>query len=331
MVHKTHEKVASVTEPFVLPGLPQQLEIARIQLPTPLNALSSQYDAVYKEIRESEAAADGIVVNSFDGFEAGYSRLLEESMGKKVWMIGPVSLSNKDSKDLAERGNKASVDETKCKSWLDSMSPSSVVYVCFGSLATFGPSQLAELGSGLLASNRPFLWVIKSVPNEEVDRWLLENFTDESKCLVIRGWAPQAMILSHEAVGGFVTHCGWNSTLECVCAGLPMLTWPKFSEQFLNEKLVVEVLKVGVSLGVKTPTDWQDGEKDEVVVGREEIVEAVGRLMGEGAEAEWRRMRAKEFAEMAKGAMEEGGSSNLNLTMLIQYALDYHQSGKNLV
>jgi len=95
---------------------------------------------------------------------------------------------------------------------------------------------------------------------------LPENFADESKCLVIRGWAPQAMILSHVAVGGFVTHCWWNSTFEGVCAGLPLLTWPIFAEQCLNEKLVGEVLKIGVSFGVTAPTEQTGEVTDDVVV-----------------------------------------------------------------
>jgi len=99
-------------------------------------------------------AADGIVINSFDELEVGYRTLLEKSTGKKAWMIGPVSLCNKGDKDLAERGNKASIHVAKCKSWLDTMSSNSVAYVCFGSMGSLGPSQLIELGSSLLASNR---------------------------------------------------------------------------------------------------------------------------------------------------------------------------------
>lgn len=321
-VHKVHETGSSDSEPFMLPGLPQQIEITRKQLPWQFQA-SHQYQEIYEDIRKSEIGADGIVINSFDELEAGYSGLLEKSTGKKAWMIGPVSLCSRGSKDLAERGNKTSIDETKCKSWLDSMGTKTVVYVCFGSMSTFAPAQLIELGSGLLASNRPFIWVINPVQNSDVDNWLSENFSDESKCLLIRGWAPQAMILPHVAIGGFVTHCGWNSTLEGVCAGLPLLTWPMFAEQFLNEKLVVEVLKIGVPVGVKEPTDWAVKVKDEVLLQREEIAKAVERLMEEGEEAEERRRTAKEFAAMANIALEEGGSSGLNLTMLVQFALNY--------
>ena len=73
----------------------------------------------------------------------------------------------------------------------------------------------------------------------------------KGKGLIIRGWAPQVLILDHEAVGGFMTHCGWNSTIESIAAGVPMVTWPLYAEQFCNEKLVKDVLKIGVDVGRK--------------------------------------------------------------------------------
>ncbi|KAM0933376.1 putative UDP-glucuronosyl/UDP-glucosyltransferase [Dioscorea sansibarensis] len=125
------------------------------------------------------------------------------------------------------------------------------------------------------------------------------------------------MILSHQAVGGFMTHCGWNSTLEGVTAGVPMITWPHFAEQFINEKLIVQVLKIGVSVGVKRPTKWGDDNGDAVVVEKEMVEKAVTRLMGDGEEAEEMRKRAKVLGEMAGRAMGEGGSSYQNLSNLI--------------
>ena len=132
---------------------------------------------------------------------------------------------------------------------------------------------------------------------------------------MIRGWAPQLLILSHPAIGGFLTHCGWNSTLEGICAGLPMITWPLFAEQFYNEKLMVQVLKIGVSLGVEFVVSWA-GEKFGVVLKREEFKRAINQLMEEGEAAQERRKRARELGEMAKTAIE--GSSYLNMKLLIQ-------------
>ncbi|KAF7818693.1 UDP-glycosyltransferase 73D1-like [Senna tora] len=99
--------------------------------------------------------------------------------------------------------------------------------------------------------------------------------------VVIKGWAPQILILSHAAIGGFLTHCGWNSTIEGVCAGVPMVTWPLFAEQFLNEKLIVQVLKMGVRVGVEVPVRWGDENKVGVSIKRERIKEAIEECMEE--------------------------------------------------
>ena len=124
--------------------------------------------------------------------------------------------------------------------------------------------------------------------------------------LVIRDWAPQMLILNHAAVGGFVTHCGWNSTLEAVSAGVPMVTWPRYADQFYNEKLVVELLKVGVGVG---SMDYASKLEARRVIGGEVVAEAIGRVMGDGEEAEAIRERARVLGEKASCAVEKDGSS----------------------
>lgn len=141
---------------------------------------------------------------------------------------------------------------------------------------------------------------------------------NERRGLLIRGWAPQILILSHLAVGAFLTHCGWNSTLEGVCAGVPMITWPMFAEQFLNEKLAVQLLEIGVSVGVQTVGRIFAEDNCEGLVEREVVRAAVEKVMSEGIEGEETRRRARVFGEMAKKAMEEGGSSYLNMRLFIQ-------------
>lgn len=117
------------------------------------------------------------------------------------------------------------------------------------------------------------------------------------------------LILDHQATGGFLTHCGWNSLLEGVASGLPMVTWPVGAEQFYNEKLVTQVLKTGVSVGV---------QKMIQVVGDFISREKVERAVREVMVGEERRKRAKELAEMAKNAVKEGGSSDLELDKLME-------------
>lgn len=173
------------------------------------------------------------MVNSFEELEPEYVEEFGRVRGGKVWCIGPVSLRNKDDSDKLERGSKSLVDENKCLEWLDLQGPGSVVYVCFGSLGRFTTPQLVEIGLGLEVSGRPFVWVVREGKSEEFENWMAEDGFEErnrGKGVLVRGWAPQVLILSHPTVGGFVTHCGWNSTLEGVCAGVPMVTWPLFAD-----------------------------------------------------------------------------------------------------
>ncbi|XVF45100.1 hypothetical protein PTKIN_Ptkin02bG0178800 [Pterospermum kingtungense] len=128
-------------------------------------------------------------------------------------------------------------------------------------MADFTAAQLIEIALGLEASGQHFIWVVRKQNNNNGnDDCLPEGFEErvEGHGLIIRGWAPQMLILDHEAVGGFVTHCGWNSILEGITAGVPMVTWPLSAEQFLNEKLVTNVLKIGIVVGInKTANCWE--------------------------------------------------------------------------
>ncbi|KAF3956552.1 hypothetical protein CMV_018331 [Castanea mollissima] len=137
---------------------------------------------------------------------------------------------------------------------------------------------------------------------------------DEHECLKRLGSKKPnlvVLILEHESVGGFVTHCGWNSTLEGISAGLPMVIWPVFTKQFYNEKLVTDVLKIGVGVGAQ---QWIKLVGD--YIKKEALEKAVKEVLV-GEKAEERRGRAKALREMAKRAVEEGGSSYTDLGVLI--------------
>ncbi|KAF8389395.1 hypothetical protein HHK36_026090 [Tetracentron sinense] len=224
-----HQMATTDSEPFLVPGLPDQIEITRTQLPGTFVS-SPDLDDFHDKVREAEVMAYGVVVNSFKELELGYFEEYERAIQKKVWCIGPLSLCNKDNLDKFERGNKGPIDKNQCLSWLDSMKQNSVIYACLGSQCHLVPSQLIELGLGLEASGWPFIWVIKTEDRfSELEKWFLEEGYEErikGRGLLIKGWAPQVLILSHPAIRGFLTHCGWNSALEGVCAGVPMITWP---------------------------------------------------------------------------------------------------------
>nr|KYP45093.1 Anthocyanin 3'-O-beta-glucosyltransferase [Cajanus cajan] len=213
---------------------------------------------------------------------------------RRAWYIGPLSLCNQNQ-DKAKRGKQACVDEGEILKWLDSRKPNSVVYVCFGSIANFSESQLREIAKGL--------------------EWLPEGFErrTEGRGVIIWGWAPQVLILEHPGVGAFVTHCGWNSTLEAVSAGVPMVTWPVAAEQFYNHKFVTQILQIGIPVGV---------QKMVRVVGdsisSEALHKALNRIMV-GEEAEAIRNRASKLAELARAAVQPNGSSYAHFTHFIQH------------
>lgn len=319
--HGIYDRITDDFEPVLVPDLPQPIEVTKAQAPGFFGAPG--WEKFRSEALEEESAADGVVMNTFDELEHSYIELYEKVIGKEIWTIGPLCLCNKDLDNKAARGNKSAIDHHRILSWLDSRKPKSVLYISFGSLVRTRPWQLIEVGCALEASNQPFIWVIKDRERtSEVDKWLLEGFEERvsTRGLVIKGWAPQVVILSHPAIGGFMTHCGWNAILEAVSAGVPVITWPYFADQFLNEKLAVDELGIGVALGVKMPYYYLKDDSP-LLAKRDDIEKAVSRLMDKGEEGEGRRKRAKELAEKAVSAMEGGGSSMGNISRLIQYAL----------
>lgn len=211
---------------------------------------------------------------------------------------------------MAARGtNTLSPDADSCLRWLDTKDANSVVYVSFGTLTSFSTGELRELARGLHLSGKNFVWVLRGA-GAESSEWMPEDFAElmerGERGFIVRGWAPQMLILNHAALGGFVTHCGWNSTLEAVSAGVPMVTWPRYADQFNNEMLIVEVLKVGVSIGAK---DYASSVETHEVIGGEVIAESISRLMGNTEEGDAIQKKAKDLGVKARSAVENGGSS----------------------
>eukprot|EP01018_Ginkgo_biloba_P036066 Gb_27271 [translate_table: standard] len=193
-------------------------------------------------------------------------------------------------------------EELQCLDWLDKQSPQSVIYVSFGSLTVLNGRQLEELALGLEATQRPFLWVLRSDLMDGTTAVLPPGFEERIRdrgCLV--SWAPQLSVLSHPSIACFVTHCGWNSTLESISMGVPMICWPYFADQFLNRAYVVEAWNTGLALNAN-----KDG-----IIEKGEIKEAVQRLV---MEEEWAEMkkRVMKLKESARDAITEGGSSSIN-------------------
>ncbi|KAL8214492.1 hypothetical protein R6Q57_003941 [Mikania cordata] len=316
------DEVDSDSKYFVMPGLPDRIEVTKPQAWTWGKGDTKESTALFERMQEANKDAIGIVVNSFEELEPKYFEELTKAKDKKVWCIGPVSLSNKSFQDKAERGNKGEIKGHDCLKWLGSRESGSVIYVCLGSLLYASTEQAIELGLGLESSNIPFLWFIRKT-SEEFERWLSKERYEErikGRGLMVLGWAPQILILSHLAIGGFVTHCVWNSTLEGISSRIPMVTWPQFAEQFLNERFIIDVLKIGVKIGVKVSVLFTKLEESKEIIKRDGVKEAVEALMKNDEEGEARRKRCRELGVKAKRAMEEaeGGSSHRNITSMIQ-------------
>lgn len=319
--NKLYENTNPYTDSFLVPDIPHKVELKGYQSPffRRINVAQNQIAGTQNATEEKPYPIGGMLVNSFEEMEAWYFRLFKDHI--KVYGIGPVSLCHKEILDKANRGQKASVDANRCLSWLDSMKPGSVIYACFGSLSCIPTSQSVEIGLGLESSNQPFIWVIReTIYSADIGRWLETTKIEqrvEGRGLVIRGWAPQLLILSHPSIGGFLTHCGWNSTLEGVCAGVPMITWPMFEEQFVNEKFVTDVLEIGVSISGEARLSSK-----EVIIKSERVKAAIEDLMN-GEKAGDIKRRARELGVLANKAAKEGGSSHSDITKFIQDVISH--------
>ncbi|CAN1770712.1 UDP-glycosyltransferase 73C9 [Linum perenne] len=285
-------------------GLPEGCE----SLSPPPSCIVSDISLPYTS---NLAAKFGIPRISFHGFSCMcllsvrmiclHADEIEEDVGSDSDYFVLPGFPDDDELDKLQRGGGGGAGR-EIVDWLDSKDPNSVIYVCFGSICN------------LKASSKPFIWAIRETEaTKDLYRWMEDDGFEGSvsgRGMLIRGWAPQVTILSHPAG---------------ISAGVPLVTWPLFGDQFSNEKLIVEVVKIGVRVGVERPTYFEGKEESGVMVAREQVERAVRLAMDVGEEGEERRKRAKELAEMARRAVDTGGSSWRNIGMLIDDVGQWHQ------
>ncbi|XP_057755845.1 UDP-glycosyltransferase 83A1-like isoform X1 [Arachis stenosperma] len=228
--------------------------------------------------------------------------------------IGPLMEATNDSNNNNNKSSSFWQEDTTCLEWLDQQQPQSVVYVSFGSLAVMESNQFKELALALDLINKPFLWVVRTGSNNDKNGNKSNNaYPDEfqgSKGKIV-GWCPQKKVLNHPAIACFVSHCGWNSTVEGVCSGVPFLCWPHFSDQFVNKAYICDFWKVG--LGVE-----KDDDENGLVL-RGEIKKKVEELVGD----EEIKARSLKLKEVTLNNLVEGGRSSKNLDKFINWAKDY--------
>ena len=193
-----------------------------------------------------------------------------------------------------------------CMKWLDKQARSSVVYISFGSLLKSSENQVESIATALRNRGVSFLWVLRPKENaQNVAVW--QEMVQEGQGVVIE-WGPQERILSHVAISCFVTHCGWNSTIETVAAGVPVVAYPSWTDQQIDARLLVDVF----GIGVRMRNDAVEGELKVTEVER--CIEAVTK----GTAAAGMRKRVTELKQAARLAMAPGGSSAQNLDSFIR-------------
>ncbi|KAK3414350.1 hypothetical protein EUGRSUZ_L00502, partial [Eucalyptus grandis] len=257
-------------------------------------------------IRQMERTnkASAVILNTFDCLEKDVLMAFS-SIFPNLYTIGPIHLLlNKIEDDNSCRiGSNLWKEDFACLGWLDSKEPNSVLFINFGSIAVVTSEQLIEFSWGLANSQKPFLWIIRPdlVAGDKVV--LPSEFLAETKDRgMLAGWCPQERVLRHPSVGGFLTHCGWNSMLESICGGVPVLCWPFFAEQQTN--------------CFYTKNEWGIGMEIDNSVRREEVEKLVRELM-DGEKGKAMKKKAVEWKRKAEEATELGGSSYENLETLL--------------
>ncbi|XVE59331.1 hypothetical protein DITRI_Ditri05aG0037300 [Diplodiscus trichospermus] len=246
--------------------------------------------------------SSAVIWNTIDVLEKSSLETIQKQCQVPIFPIGPLhKVAPPSSCSLME-------EDTSCITWLDKQTQNSVLYVSLGSVASIDKNELVEMAWGLANSKQPFLWVIRpgSVDDQVWNELLPEGFmeaVEENGCIV--KWAPQKEVLAHGAVGGFWTHCGWNSTLESISEGVPMICKPCFGDQRVNARYVSHAHA------------WKIGLQLENMFERGEIERAVKRLMVD-KEGEEMRQRAKNLKKKVALCIKEGGSSYNSLDQLIE-------------
>ena len=273
-------------------------------LPWPVFCKDGGYTA-YIKLSQRFRETKGIIVNSFAELESHSVSYPNDGQTPPIYLVGPVLDFNGQPHPRLDE-----IQNNKIIKWLDEQPSSSVVFLCFGSMGSFGASQLREIASGLERSGYRFLWSIRVPQQKSLDEILPEGCLERigRKGMICNKWAPQVEILAHVAVGGFVCHCGWNSILESLWYGVPIATWPIYAEQQLNAFRMVREFGLAVELSL----DYRN--HGDHFVSADEIEKAVKRLMVGDSEV---RKKVKEMSEMARKAVVEGGSSFATVRQLI--------------
>ncbi|KAA8527883.1 hypothetical protein F0562_035248 [Nyssa sinensis] len=290
-----------------LPGLPVFTirDLPSFLLPSTQNLALP----VFKEHFETLDAETNpkVLINSFDELEPEALRAIDKiNMIAVGPLIPSVFLDGKDTSD-ASSGIDLFQKSNEYVEWLNSKPESSVIYISFGSLSMLSKQQMEEMARGLLESQRPFLWVNRAMKNGEKQEDKISCKEELEHQGMIVSWCSQLEVLSHPSLGCFVTHCGWNSSLESLVCGVPMVAFPQWADQGTNAKVIEDVWKTGVRVKAN----------EQGLVSGDEIKSCIEMVMGGGERGEEMRRNAMNWKDLAREAVKEGGSTDMNLKAFV--------------
>ncbi|GAU22201.1 hypothetical protein TSUD_252290 [Trifolium subterraneum] len=291
----------------------------------PSSVLRKEWESFMMDFWKGLKNADGIIVNSFEELEsyAVRSFLSDPSLAcLPIYPVGP--LLNPEPKI------KGTVDSDDIIKWLDDQPPSSVVFLCFGSMGSFDEDQVKEIACAIENSGTRFIWSLRKPPPKGtmipptdytlfyLGSILPEGFLERTAEIGrVIGWSPQTKILAHPATGGFASHCGWNSTLESIYFGVPIATWPLYAEQQTNAFELVCELKMGVEIALDYRVEFNSGPN--YLVTADKIEKGIRSVLDKDGEV---RKKVKEMSEKSRKTLLEGGSSYTYLGRLIDYIMN---------
>ncbi|KAG5252522.1 anthocyanidin O-glucosyltransferase [Salix suchowensis] len=308
-------KIPSLANPLPAQLLPSAL-LEKDSLPT-----------VLEQVR-ALAEARGILVNTFIEFESHAVTSLSNGRTPPIYPVGPIIRQKRDGHDV---GSEQSNDYRNMVEWLDDQPPSSVMFLCFGSNGSFREKQVTEIACALENSGHRFLWSLRKPP--PAGKWepprdyadfqeiLPKEFLNRTaKIGKVIGWAPQVDILAHQAIGMFASHCGWNSILESIRFGVPIVAWPLYAEQQFNAFQMV--IELGLAVEIKMDYRKNFHGDNEIIVSADDIMKAIKHVMEGGEEI---RKKVKELSGISEKSVMADGRSYSSLGRLVDDIIDNHQ------
>lgn len=272
-----------------LPGFP---ELKAIELPAGVaKDIETPFAKMLHNMGLALPRATAVAINSFASIHIPTEKELESKL-KLLLNVGPFTLTTPQPVIQDEQG---------CLKWLDKHDGASVVYIGFGSVVIPPPHELTALAEALEESRFPFIWAFRGDPEEQLPKGFLERTKTEGKVV---GWAPQIDILKHASVGVCLTHGGWNSVLDCIVGGVPIICRPFFGDQGLNTWMLQSVWGIGVGF-------------DNGVMTKEGTIQALELTMS-SEKGEVMRKKMRELKETALSAVERNGSSTKNFDTLTE-------------